>query len=161
MDFSGKKVLVTGGTRGIGRATVEAFLQAGATVAVNGSSEASVDQALAALGAGNRVVGAPGDLSRVAECRRVVEGAVVALGGLDVLVNNAGVGRPGKRFEEITEEDWNETIDVNLGGSSSAPATPCRRCAPPAATSSTSPRSSGWAAAAPACRSTAPRRPAW
>ncbi len=114
MDFSGKKVLVTGGTRGIGRATVEAFLRAGATVAVNGSSEASVGKALAGLDAGNRVVGAPGDLGRVAECRRVVEGAVAALGGLDVLVNNAGVGRPGKRFEETDEADWDETINLNL-----------------------------------------------
>ena len=114
MDFTGKKVLVTGGTRGIGRATVEAFLRAGATVAVNGSSEASVGKALAGLGAGNRVVGAPGDLGRVAECRRVVEGAVASLGGLDVLVNNAGVGRPGKRFEETDEADWDETINLNL-----------------------------------------------
>jgi len=114
MDFAGKKVLVTGGTRGIGRAAVEAFLRAGARVAVNGSSDESVGRALAALGAGDRAVGAPGSLGLVAECRRVIEGAVADLRGLDVLVNNAGVGRPGKRFEDTTEEDWNETIDLNL-----------------------------------------------
>jgi NAD(P)-dependent dehydrogenase (short-subunit alcohol dehydrogenase family) len=114
MDFSGKRVLVTGGTRGIGRATVAAFLAAGARVAVNGSSERSVGSALAALGAGDRAIGAPGDLGRVAECRRVVEAAVAGLGGLDVLVNNAGVGRPAQRFEETTEAQWEETINLNL-----------------------------------------------
>ena len=115
MDFSGKKVLVTGGTRGIGRATVEAFLKAGATVAVNGSSEASVGKALAGLGAGNQAVGAPGDLGRVAECRRVVEGAVAALGGLDVLVNNAGIEILGT-VAETTPEIWDEVMAVNLRG---------------------------------------------
>ena len=54
MNLAGKRVLVTGGTRGIRRATVEAFLQAGARVAVNGSSAASVSSALAGLGAGDQ-----------------------------------------------------------------------------------------------------------
>jgi NAD(P)-dependent dehydrogenase (short-subunit alcohol dehydrogenase family) len=112
MSFAGKRILVTGGTRGIGRATVEAFLGAGARVAVNGSSEASVGKALAALG--DRAVAVPGDLSVVAGCRRVVEDAVARLGGLDVLVNNAGVGLPAKPFEDTTEAEFNQTVDLNL-----------------------------------------------
>jgi 3-oxoacyl-[acyl-carrier protein] reductase len=86
IDFTDKRILVTGGTRGIGRATVEAFLSKGARVAVNGSSASSVAKALAELDAGERAVAAPGDLGFVPECQRVVEAAVSALGGLDVLV---------------------------------------------------------------------------
>jgi NAD(P)-dependent dehydrogenase (short-subunit alcohol dehydrogenase family) len=114
MNFAGKRILVTGGTRGIGRAAVEGFLAAGARVAVNGSRAESVAAVLAELKAGERAVAAAGDLSAVEGCRRVVEGAVRALGGLDVLVNNAGVGGPQKRIEEITAEEWDATVNVNL-----------------------------------------------
>ena len=114
MNLTGKRVLVTGGTRGIGRATVEAFLAAGARVAVNGSSVASVAAALEGLRERERAVAAAGDLGEVAGCRRVVEGAAAALGGLDVLVNNAGVGGPQKPIGEITAEEWDATVNINL-----------------------------------------------
>lgn len=113
MKLEGKRVLVTGGTRGIGRATVEAFLNAGARVAVNGSNAKSVASALAAIGAGDRAVPAAGDLSQVAGCQRVVEAAVTLLDGLDILVNNAGVGG-SKPFEQTTAADWDATINLNL-----------------------------------------------
>jgi len=113
-DFTDKRILVTGGTRGIGRATVETFLKKRARVAVNGSSATSVGRALAELDAGERAVAAPGNLGLVPECQRVVEAAVSALGGLDVLVNNAGVSRPGRPIEETTAEEWDAIINVNL-----------------------------------------------
>ena len=114
MDMTGKRVLVTGATRGIGRATAEAFSKAGAQVAVNGSSELSVAAALKELAADSRVVGAPGNLGTVAECERVVTGAIAALGGLDVLVNNAGVGGVPKYVGDISGEDWDAMVNVNL-----------------------------------------------
>src|SRR5262249_27536849 len=93
---------------------VEAFLAAGARVAVNGSRPESVAKALAELNVGERAAAAAaGDLTQVAGCRRVVEGAVKALGGLDALVNNAGVGG-SKPFAEISEADWDATMNLNL-----------------------------------------------
>ena len=114
MNLAGKRVLVTGGTRGIGRATVEAFLREGARVAVNGSSAASVAQVIAELRAGDRAAAAPGNLSEVPECQRMVEAAVATLGGLDILVNNAGIGGGGMRIEQTTQDDWDATLNINL-----------------------------------------------
>ena len=91
-DFSGKRVLVTGSTMGIGRGAAEAFHSLGATVAINGRSAASVSTAITELGGGSRLVPAPGDLSSVSEIERVLGKLIAQLGGLDILVNNAGRG---------------------------------------------------------------------
>ena len=112
-DFSGRRVLVTGGTRGIGRAAALAFLAAGARVAVTGRSEDTALKAAAALGSG--AVAAPGDVAGAEQCRRVVERAAEALGGLDVLVNCAGIARGGP-VEAVTEDLWDATLDINLKG---------------------------------------------
>ncbi len=72
MDFTGKRVLVTGGTRGIGRATVEGFLAAGARVAVNGSTAETAGRAVAELDAGDNAFAVPGDIGTVAGCRATV-----------------------------------------------------------------------------------------
>ena len=115
IDFTGKRVLVTGGTRGIGRGIVEAFLEAGARVAVNGSTEESTAAAIAELGAGDRVVAAPGSVASVAACESLVGAAVKGLGGLDVLVNNAGAGG-GRAVPDCDEELWDRILDTNLKG---------------------------------------------
>lgn len=112
-SFAGKRVLVTGGTRGIGRAAVQAFLKAGARVAVNGRTAQSTHATLSQLG--QNAFAAPGDVARAEECRALVETAVEALGGLDVLVNCAGVARGGPA-EGVTEALWDETLDTNLKG---------------------------------------------
>ena len=84
-SFAGKRVLVTGGTRGIGRAAVDAFLKAGARVAVNGRTAQSTHAALSQLG--QNAVAAPGDVARAEECRALVATAVEALkkGALDFI----------------------------------------------------------------------------
>lgn len=113
MNFSGKKVLVTGASRGIGYATAAAFLEAGAQVAVNARTQSSVDAAMATLG-GNTVP-APGDVSKADVCQAMVTRAVEAMGGLDVLVTNAGVFFRGT-IEETDEAAWDYVLDANLKG---------------------------------------------
>ena len=110
-DFNGKRVLVTGGTRGIGRAAAESFIAAGARVAINGRS----DDATAKIAAGIGALAAPGDVASAAGCRRFVSAAADALGGLDVLVTSAGIGPHGP-MEEVDEMLWDATLDVNLKG---------------------------------------------
>ncbi len=113
IDLTGKRALVTGGSRGIGRAIVEMFLESGARVALNGSTLESTTRAIAEIDAGDRLVAAPGSVACVADCRRIVETAVAGLDGLDVLINNAGWGHVTK-LGTTTEESWNRTIDTNL-----------------------------------------------
>jgi NAD(P)-dependent dehydrogenase (short-subunit alcohol dehydrogenase family) len=115
IDFTDKRVLVTGGTRGIGRAAVEAFLEAGAHVAVNGRTPESTAAAIDALGDDGTLVPAPGDVADAADCEAIVEAAIEGLGGLDVLVNSAGVAKSGP-VEEFDEAAWDHMIDINLKG---------------------------------------------
>ena len=115
MDFSDKLVLVTGSSRGIGRATARAFLARGAKVAINGRSEESVMATIAELGDGKDLHAAPGDVATGAGCEAVVSRAVESLGGLDVLVNSAGIWEGGP-MEVCDESLWDRTIDINLKG---------------------------------------------
>ena len=115
MDFTGKGILVTGGSRGIGRAAVEVFRGGGARVTVNGRSAESTAAGIESLG-GDGLIAAPGDVGTVAGCEAAVGAAIDALGGLDVLVNSAGVGHGGA-IEEMDEAIWDESLDVNLKGS--------------------------------------------
>ncbi len=115
MDFTGKTILVTGSSRGIGRAAAQTFLNCGARVAVNGRTADSTATGIAALGGGERLVAAPGNVGTAAGCEAVVATAIEALGNLDILVNNAGVG-PMRPIEDCDEAMWDETLDVNLKG---------------------------------------------
>jgi len=115
MTFDNKAVLITGASRGIGRATAQAFLDGGARVAINGRTQDSVAQAIEALGNHDRLATAPGDVATAAGCEAVVGAAFEALGGLDVLVNSAGVfeRRP---LAESDEAFWDSMIDINVKG---------------------------------------------
>jgi NAD(P)-dependent dehydrogenase (short-subunit alcohol dehydrogenase family) len=112
MNFEGKRILVTGSTLGIGRGTAESFLEAGATVAINGRKEEAVAQAVRELKS-PRALAVAGDVGTVTGCGDVVGRAIELLGGLDVLVNNVGIC-PLSYMMEVTEEHWDQVIAVNL-----------------------------------------------
>jgi 3-oxoacyl-[acyl-carrier protein] reductase len=107
--------LVTGGNRGIGRAIAIAFAKAGADVIVNfqnRSEEASSAGAEIRM-RGRRCAVIKADVSQSPDVDRLVAEAEKELGGITILVNNAGIARP-QPMEEITEADWDDLIDVNL-----------------------------------------------
>ena len=106
---------MTGGTRGIGRAIAERLLRAGASVAICGQTQESVDRALGEMAGLGQIFGHAANISRVEDVRRFFETVDKELDGLDILVNNAGVAR-FKKVGEMTPEDWHRNIDVNLSG---------------------------------------------
>jgi short-subunit dehydrogenase len=103
------KVLITGGSSGIGAATAEAFAARGYLVAVTGRDVTALDRVAGVTGG----VSIPGDLREPGSPQRIVEAAATALGGLDVVVSNAGVGWAGS-FMQMTEKELDELLDVNL-----------------------------------------------
>jgi NAD(P)-dependent dehydrogenase (short-subunit alcohol dehydrogenase family) len=113
LDFTGKRVFITGSTLGIGRGAAEAFHGLGATVAVNARARESVDRVIKELGGGSRLVAAPGDISTRSGREQAVQCALDGLGGLDVLVNNAGRGDDAP-VDKITEEYWDKMMDLNI-----------------------------------------------
>lgn len=117
MNFSGKVALVTGASRGIGKAVATRLASDGATVAINYSHEAAPADALVAelSGRGLKSQAFCADVSKPAECHTLVEDVVKAFGRLDILVSNAGVDSFGA-LEEITEQEYQRVFSVNFGG---------------------------------------------
>ena len=117
MNLNGKTAIVTGSTRGIGRAIAEALVRAGMNVCVSARDEGEVERAvgeLAEIGEG-RVTGAVCDVRVCEEVQALVDHAVEEFGGLDVLVNNAGVGI-FKPVEETDPEEFRAVVETNLCG---------------------------------------------
>jgi NAD(P)-dependent dehydrogenase (short-subunit alcohol dehydrogenase family) len=115
MDFTNRRVLVTGGSRGIGFGIAKAFIEAGARVAVGGRTAQSVSAAIDKLGNSDHLIAAPADIGTVAGCELAVKTAIDAFGGLDILVNSAGIGA-SRPIADCDEQMWDDHIDVNLKG---------------------------------------------
>jgi len=115
MSFDDVSVLVTGGTRGIGRALVKAFAERGAKVTFTGTNESAAQEAAAESGHPDRCRFVAGDVSKAESAKAAVDAAVEHGGGLDVLVNNAGITRDGLLMR-MGEDDWDQVMDVNLKG---------------------------------------------
>ena len=115
--FAGKVVLVTGAgsERGIGRAVALAFANEGARVVITDVVAAGVERVARELSEHAKAIGEVADVRSKAEMERVVARAVEQFGGLDVLINNAGLTRPTK-FLDISEEEYDLVVDVNLKG---------------------------------------------
>jgi 3-oxoacyl-[acyl-carrier protein] reductase len=114
-SLNGKIAVVTGGTRGIGRAIAERLLRDGAVVAICGRSQASVDRAAGEMKSLGRIFGVAADVSRVEDVRALFAAVDGEFGGLDILVNNAGQAL-FKKVGEMTPEEWHLNIDLNLNG---------------------------------------------
>ena len=111
MQVKGLRVLITAGAGGIGRAMTDVFHKAGARVHVCDVVQASIDETLAAF---KGVTATLADVSKLSDVERMFGDVKKQLGGLDCLINNAGIAGPTGRIEEIAVEDWERCIAVDL-----------------------------------------------
>ncbi|MBG0779658.1 SDR family NAD(P)-dependent oxidoreductase [Desulfotignum balticum] len=115
MKLEGKKAIVTGGSRGIGRAIALLYAKEGADVLVNyHSNDAAAKETVAEIEKlGRKGVAVAADVASYASAQNMVEECVKQLGGVDIVVNNAGVSKPSMLLK-MKEEDWDAIIDIHL-----------------------------------------------
>jgi len=111
-----KVAIITGGISGIGKAIAEDFLAEGAKVVITGRRSELGSQVAAELGDEDRVIYLYQDISEEAEWQEVVEKTLSHFGNWNILVNNAGVGGPGKLITDTTLAEWQQVVDINLTG---------------------------------------------
>lgn len=115
LGLTGRRALVTGGSKGIGRAIAHELAREGADVAICSRNLAETQAVVAELTTyGVRAFGYQADVTAPKEIDDLVDGAAADLGGLDILVNNAGGARPGT-FETLTDEDWQTDFETKVG----------------------------------------------
>jgi len=116
MNLENKIVVVTGGTKGIGRAIAESLLKAGAQVFICARDKFELKRVLEKLSALGKVEGEICDVRSEAQVRMMLEECSRVFGGVDILVNNAGIGIIGKTVEEMSADDFEQTLQTNLFG---------------------------------------------
>ena len=115
--LQGKVALITGASQGLGRALALAYAKEGASLVVNSRNEGSIRPVAEEIeGLGTEVHTVAADVSKGEDARRLVDEAVGRFGGIDVLVNNAGVLGPRVAIEDYPEDEWRRVIDANLTG---------------------------------------------
>jgi len=116
-----KNVVVTGSSRGIGQAVALEFAKAGCNLVINSRNaeelSASKEEILKAIRDSAEIVTFTGDISQEHVCKGLMDVAEKKLGGLDVLVNNAGINGPEKNIVDISSTEWDKVLDINLKGS--------------------------------------------
>ncbi len=112
MKYSGRVVIITGGSRGIGKAAAKIFAREGANVVITAKNNTRLQLAAKELG----VTGLAGDIRRNDDVESIVKKALDKFGKINILVNNAWIFPDIKPLHEISEEEWNEVIDINLTG---------------------------------------------
>jgi 3-oxoacyl-[acyl-carrier protein] reductase len=114
-DLKNRIALVTGSSRGIGAAVAIALAGAGADIAVNYRERADAAKAVCSqiTAVGRKAIAVQSDVSVASEVKRMVAEVEAHLGGIDILINNAGIAHP-RKLEEITETEWDEVLTVNL-----------------------------------------------
>ncbi len=116
MNLANKVAVVTGGTKGIGYAIAEKLLDAGASVFICGRTVSAVEGALKTLALRGKAVGRSCDVRNDEQVRSILADCERVLGGVDILVNNAGIGIMGKTVEQITPDEFRQTVETNLFG---------------------------------------------
>ena len=116
LGLNGKVAVVTGASRGIGRAIAQALAAEGCAVAIGARGEAALTVVAREIeAAGGRALAVPGDLTAQEGVSRLVDGATAQFGGLDILVNNLGGSAPAnKPFMDTTSSDWQGVVGLNL-----------------------------------------------
>src|SRR3989475_5853581 len=113
MKLAGKIAIVTGGSRGIGKATAALLAKEGADVVITAKDQTQLENTAKEL---RKVIAIPGDITKDVDVQNVVKKTIDKFGKIDILVNNAGIFPKVKPLHEIFESEWNEVIDVNLTG---------------------------------------------
>jgi NAD(P)-dependent dehydrogenase (short-subunit alcohol dehydrogenase family) len=117
MRLEGKRALITGGGTGIGRATAELFVREGARVMVSGRRRAELEETVRLCEkAGGTAALVTGDVAKADDAERMVRESVKAFGGIDVVVNNAGIIVRNASVTTVAIEDWQRVLDVDLHG---------------------------------------------
>jgi NAD(P)-dependent dehydrogenase (short-subunit alcohol dehydrogenase family) len=115
--FAGKVAFITGATSGIGRATAIAFAQEGASVVVADISEDGIQETARLIEElGSRALAVTCDVRKADDVKAAVDQAVAAFGHLDVAFNNAGVEQPYGAIADVTEDEWDRIVAINLRG---------------------------------------------
>lgn len=108
IDLTGKVAAITGGTRGIGRGIAEAFLAAGASVAINGRSQEKGENTLTEMQGGDRAIFVAGDVTQQADVENFIATTISTFGKIDILVNNAGGSSGFAPVSELSDDSWQE-----------------------------------------------------